>query len=153
MFVPMRRRGLSQDRRKQLRYAVASAASLALAQGVLVVTFGIAGWSPVPSNVASFVVATTFAYIVHRRWTWGRAGRSNFRREVFPFWSIAALGLLASTVAVRSASTLAAEHFGSRDRQTIAVVAASTITYGVLWVVKFILFDRVLFVERRERAP
>jgi putative flippase GtrA len=149
----MSRKGLSQDRRKQLRYAAASAASLAVAQAVLVATFGVAGWSPVPSNVASFAVATVFAYVVQRRWTWRRSGRSSFRREVFPFWSIAALGLLASTVAVRSASTLAGEHLASRAGQTIAVIAASTAAYGILWVLKFLAFDRLLFVERTERAP
>lgn len=153
MLVAMLEDRLTEERRKQLRYVAASAASLMVAQAVLIVTFGIVGWSPIAANVTSFVVATASAYVLQRRWTWRRKGRSSVRREVIPFWLIAAVGLLASTLAVRSASTIAEEHVASRALQTLALVGASTATYGVLWVLKFLIFDRVVFRDTRtERA-
>ncbi|HYF11882.1 MAG TPA: GtrA family protein [Actinomycetota bacterium] len=138
-------RRLDEARRKQLRYLVASAASLTVAQAVLVLTFGIAGWTAVTANVASFVVATAFAYVIQRRWTWRRTDRSDVWREVVPFWAMAGIGLAASTIAVRAAAAFAEEHVASRLVQTLAVVAASTATYGVLWVAKFLILERFLF--------
>jgi putative flippase GtrA len=138
-------RRLDEARRKQLRYLIASAASLTVAQAILVLTFGIAGWTAVTANVASFVVATAFAYLIQRRWTWRRTDRSSLWREVVPFWAIAGIGLAASTIAVRAAAGFAEEHVASRLIQTLAVVAASTATYGVLWVIKFFVLERYLF--------
>ena len=138
-------RGLDEARRKQIRYLVASAASLTVAQAVLVVAFGIVGWTAVTSNVASFIVATAFAYVIQRRWTWRRTDRSNLWREVVPFWAMAGIGLAASTIAVRAAASFAEENVTSRLVQTLAVVAASTATYGVLWMVKFLVLERYLF--------
>ncbi len=138
-------RRLDEARRKQIRYLVASAASLTVAQAVLVLTFGIAGWTAVTANVASFVVATAFAYVIQRRWTWRRTDRSSVWREVVPFWAIAGIGLAASTIAVRATASFAEEHVASRLVQTLAVMAASTATYGVLWVVKFLVLERYLF--------
>jgi putative flippase GtrA len=138
-------RRLGEARRKQIRYLVASAASLTVAQAVLAVTYGIAGWTAMTANVASFVVATAFAYVIQRRWTWRRNDRSNLWREVVPFWAIAGVGLAASTIAVRVAAGFAQENVASRLVQTLALVAASTATYGVLWVAKFLILERYLF--------
>jgi hypothetical protein len=65
--------------------------------------------------------------------------------EVIPFWVIAAVGLLASTWAARLAEGTAPQLTPSRLGQAVVVAAASLFAYGVLWVGKFVVFDRFLF--------
>jgi putative flippase GtrA len=128
-----------------VRYAAASLASLAVGQTVLGVAYGVADMSAVVANAVSFVVATVFAYVVQRRWTWRRGGRSSVVGEILPFCLVALVGLGATTAAVQGAAGIARQLSPSRVVQALVLMAASTLTYGVLWALKFLYFDRMLF--------
>lgn len=143
------RRYLESDRgRKHARYIAASGISVVVGQAVLAATFGIMRWPAELSNVAAFAVATVVAFLLQRRWTWRRTGRASLVREVLPFWMIASIGLLGSTVAVSVAEEMAGDVSSSRATQTGIIVAASLAAYGTLWIAKFVVFDRFLFRSR-----
>ena len=93
-------------------------------------------------------VATVPSYSLNRRWTWGLTGPSDFRRQVVPFWGLAFAGLLLSTLAVELTQVSGLEAaMPSPFLATGAVLAAHLSGYAVLWVVQFIVLDRVLFAD------
>ena len=45
-------------------------------------------WATLSGNL----VAVIPSYYWNRAWAWGKRGRSHFRREIVPYWSMAFLG-------------------------------------------------------------
>jgi len=133
--------------RRLAKFAAVSAVAVVVSQTTLLVTFGLLGWSARPANLTAFVLSTIPSFELNRRWTWRQAGRRHMRRELVPFWILAFIGLLASDVATREAARLSAE-VESRPARTLLVMLASLVAYGVLWVVKFFLLDRLVWSTR-----
>jgi putative flippase GtrA len=102
----------------------------------------------IPAAIAN-IVATTLAtfpsYHLNRRWTWGRRDRSDPWRETLPFWILAFSGLALSTIAVGLADSWAASMHLAPTIRTAAVLGAHLSGFAALWIVQFILLDRVLF--------
>ncbi len=123
--------------RKPVRYAMVSACAVAWTQALLFVFNTVLQLPPVQSNVFAVVISSWPSYVLNRVWVWGRRGGHDLWREVFPFWSMALLGLALSTLFV---------HFAS-EYSTAPLVAnlANLAAFGLLWVVKYLLLDTVLF--------
>ncbi len=135
---------------KLWRYGAVSVVSTALSLLLLYLFFRVAGMTATEANIVATVLATPPNYYLNRSWAWGKTGKSHIAREVIPFWVIAAAGLVLSTLAVTAADH-AAHHAGlGHHLETLVVLGANFFTYGVIWVGKFILFNRVLFVDRPE---
>jgi putative flippase GtrA len=136
---------------KMLRYACVSGVSVAVGQGTLIFAFGVLGWSARISNIVSFIAGGIPSYYLNRRWTWAKRGRSRMLKEVLPFWVLAFAGLLLSTWAVG-----VVEHrttsLDSKPLQTALVAGTSLAAFGVVWVVKFFVFERWMFGTRAEPA-
>jgi putative flippase GtrA len=137
-----------------VRYSVVSAISVGITQAVLFLTFGVARLaSAVVCNVLASAVAAGPSYYLNRRWAWGKTGRSHVWKEVVPFWALAFVGLALSVGAVDLAAEagrgLELSHLGV----AVLVNAASLLAFGVVWVGKFVVFHKVLFVDRPEPAP
>lgn len=135
--------------RKALRYSAVSVVSIVVSQLALFVTFDVmhladAAWCQVIATAAG----TVPAYTLNRYWAWGRRGRSDLLREVLPFWGIAFVGLAFSTYAVDLAVELGRHIGASHLGIGLLAQAASLGSFGLLWVGKFILLNRVLFVDR-----
>lgn len=133
--------------RRLVKFAAVSAIAVAVSQTTLLVTFGLLHWEARAANLASFVLSTIPSFELNRRWTWRRGGRTHLRRELIPFWVLAFLGLVASDQATRFAAA-ASEDLSSRTVRTLVVMGASLATYGVLWLVKFALLDRLVWHDR-----
>ncbi len=102
------------------------------------------------ANVIATAIATLPSYWLNRAWAWGKTGRSHLWREIVPFWVIAALGLVLSTLAVQFASHEAKDLSHAHQVQTILVLFANLFTYGVMWVGKFLLLNQYLFKKDQE---
>jgi putative flippase GtrA len=118
----------------------------------LVVLTAWMGVAPMPANVLTTAVATVPSYQLNRRWTWARRDASDPWREVVPFWALSFAGLALSTVTVGLADGLAAGMHLAPALRTGAVLAGHLGGFALLWVVQFLLLDRVLFA-RREPEP
>jgi len=105
-------------------------------------------WNQTVAWTVANVLAVSFgavpAYYLNRIWVWGKRGRSHFTREILPFWGFAVAGLVLSTVAVNVAA-------GLTDVKIVANIANIT-AFGVLWVVKFFVFDSLLFGSGHHQA-
>ncbi len=139
--------------KKALRYSIASVVSVAVSSVVLFLTFYVLGlWSAVTCNVVATTVAALPSYYLNRRWAWGKVGRSHLLKEVVPFWALALLGLGLSTWAVHLADRFGSDIASSHLGRAIVVIAAQVAGFGVVWVGKFIIFNRLLFVDRPPRS-
>ena len=106
--------------------------------------FGITAWV---ANVLATAVATGPGFHLNRRWTWGRLEAGDLWREVTPFWVLSFVGLALSTLAVgiTDAWAVHAQLHGVLRSLTISVAHLSG--FGALWVVQFVLLDRVVFAR------
>lgn len=123
---------------KLVKYSTASVAGVVTSQTTLLFCFVVLGISAAVSNVIAVTIGAIPNYLINRAWTFNKQGTHSFTREVLPFWSMAFLGLLLSTFSV----AWAADRW---DDSAIAVSIANTAAFGVLWVAKYFVLDRVLF--------
>ncbi len=84
---------------------------------------------------------------------WGRTGRSHLLREVLPFGVLAVLGLVLSSVTASGAEHVATAVSDRRSVQTVIVKAATLLSFGILWVLRFAILDKLRFPTVAEAAP
>jgi putative flippase GtrA len=135
------------------RYCVASVVSYLVTLVLIAVTHGALGWSAFWSNIFSTGVATVPSYELNRKWAWGKSGRSHLWKEVVPFWVLAFIGLAFSTWFAVGAEHMAKSHHLSHLANTVAVEGGSLLAYALLWVGKFVFFNRILFAHHPEDLP
>jgi putative flippase GtrA len=126
-----------------------SVVAIAIGQVALIGFFYFAHWSARPATIASCITSGIPSYYLNRQWVWGKSGRSHLLREVTPFWVMTFAGLALSTWLAGYAGTFGKDHFDSRALQTLLVDAASIFSFGSLWVLKFFVFDRLMFTDER----
>jgi putative flippase GtrA len=128
------------------RYSMVSVVSTVVSLGGLYFFFRVVKiGTATESNLLATSIASIPAYYLNRTWSWGKTGRSHVMREVVPFWTITAIGILLSSGAVHLATVSAHNaHLGHRG-VTLVVEGANFATYGILWVGKFLVFNRYLF--------
>lgn len=130
------------------RYSAVSAVSTVISLSGLYLFFRVLHvGSAAVSNLIATSIASIPAYYLNRTWSWGKSGRSHVLREVVPFWAITAFGVIASTIVVHFAANFAYHlaHTHRGREVTIIVEFANLATYGVLWIGKFLVFNRFLF--------
>ena len=137
--------------RRLVRYSGVSAVSTATSLVTLGFLVGVAGMSAMAANVIATAVGTVPSFELNRRWVWRAAGRRSVLGQVVPFCALSFAGLVVSTLAVGAASARTAGwgHWS----HTVAVLAANVAAYGSLWVIQYVLADRVLFVHRDGASP
>jgi putative flippase GtrA len=114
-----------------------SVVGVVVTQVMIVVTHAVLGWPGALSNFTSVTVAAVPAYLLNRYWVWKKTDRNRLTTEVLPFWGMTIAGLLLSTVFVAWIENL--------TTATWAVSAANLSAFGLLWVGKFFILDRLLF--------
>lgn len=124
---------------KLLRYAMASVVGVVTGQTLLLLFYGVLEWPVVLANIVAVTLSSIPAYLVNRYWVWQKRDTNNFRREVLPFWGMAFLGLILSS--------LFTYWVDQRTDWPPAIGAANLAGFGVLWIAKFFVLDRVLFAE------
>ena len=127
-----------------VRYTLVSVISVIVSQVVL---FGLqlGGVREGLANIIACGVATVPSYELNRKWAWGKRGKSHMWKEVVPFWALAFLGLAFSEWAVVVAAAWARHHHLGHLGKSVLVNLAALAAFGVLWVGKFIFFNKVLF--------
>jgi putative flippase GtrA len=131
--------------RKMVRYSLVSVVSVIVSQVVLFLAQSF--WSARTSNIVAVCVSAVPSYYLNRAWAWGKTGRSHLMKEIVPFWSLAFLGLVFSTWAADFAESNAHHITGSDLGVKLVVNAAALAAFGVLWIAKFFIFNRLMFVH------
>ena len=106
--------------------------------GVLLIVYGIfRAFSEVWSTVFANVVATVPSYYLNRSWVWGKNGRSHLTKEILPFWTMSALGIVVSVGGAALATHVGKKYHLDHLDQTIVVLAANVLSFAIFWVLKF----------------
>ena len=124
---------------KLLRYAGVSVIGVLCGQTLLFLFNEPLGLSAVMANLLAVTIATIPSYVLNRAWAWGKSGNHSVTAEMLPFWGMAFLGLMLSTVFVHFAEQ-ASDHW-------VWANIANLGAFGILWVAKFFVLDRVLFAH------
>jgi len=125
--------------RKAAKYSFVSGISVLLTLTLLIGFKGGFGLSGATANLLAVSLAAGPSYVLNRYWTWGKRGRNHVWKEMVPFWSMALLGLVFSTWLV----ALADQRWGT----VLAVSLANLCAFGLLWIGRFVVLDRVLFAS------
>lgn len=133
--------------RKLLRYSATSAVSVVVSVVFLVLFNGVLRWPAVLSSTLATAIATVPSYELNRKWAWGKSGKSHLWREVVPFWVLAFAGWAISTVSVDVIESYAQTHHFGHLLKTLVVTVVYVGAFGVLWVGKFVIFNKVLFAH------
>jgi putative flippase GtrA len=135
---------------KLFRYASVSVATTVLSLSVLSVLVAVFHVEAVTANVIATICGIGPSYYLNRRWVW-RHPESRFARHVMPFWAMSLTGLVASSLAVHVADRLALRL--PADIRTLAILAANVAAFGTLWLIQFVINDRLLFRTKHQPHP
>jgi putative flippase GtrA len=129
---------------KLVRYTAVSVISALTSLIVLTIVYGVLRlWTEVVSTLFSNLVAGVPSYILNRRWVWGKSGRSHIWREILPFWVMSITGVGFALFAASLAHNFANVHHLHHLARTVLVVGANIAAFGTLWVLKFIILNRL----------
>ena len=136
----------TQEFKRLFRYSMVSVITTIFALGLLGLFYGVlrlssAAWC----NLLATAITTVPSYYLNRAWAWGKTGKSHLTKEIIPFWAVAAVSALISTLVVHEADQAALHVTHSHTMLTLVVEGANFTTYGLLWISKFVLFNKVLF--------
>ena len=126
------------------RFGAVSVMNVVITQVLLLGAYHFTSLGGVGANVFAVGVSSIPAYIINRRWVWGRTGKHSVTREMLPFWGYTFAGLALSTGAVA---------FVDHRWDSAAVLSAANITaFAALWAAKFFLLDQLLFAGEQHEA-
>ncbi len=132
---------------KLFRYSMASVVAVIVSNVCLLIFVGLVKMGVVLASTLATTIAAIPSYEMNRKWAWGKSGKSHLMKEVVPFWALALLGWAFSTWAVWLMDGYAKRHHFSHAGQTFSVAAVYFGAFGVLWVGKFIIFNKLMFVH------
>lgn len=134
------------------RFAAGSAVAFGCSELAFLLLYGALGVSAAASGGAAFLAGAVPNFLLQRYWTWKRSGRIAVRGELLPYVAVIAVnGLLATAVTAGVDRMLAPalQHHGARTA-LLAVTFAGA--YVLLYALKFVLLDRLVFGAEEARA-
>jgi putative flippase GtrA len=132
--------GLSRSR--LLLWARYSASSV-VATVVSQLAFALCYWfgtAAIAATVVAWFAGAVPNYVLNRRYTWGRSGQK------LPY-TIIVLGSAVTAAVVTSVTDHLVQPLESHAWKTILVSGSYLATYAILFIVKFVLFDRLVFAK------
>lgn len=121
-----------------LRYIGVTFVNVLVGQTLLYVFHAVVGWPGMAANALAVAVGSIPAYLLSRHYVWEQPrGGHSVGGEIAPFWILAFAGLALSTVTVGVVDGI----FGG----TLSVQLANASAFGALWIVKFLVLDRLLW--------
>jgi putative flippase GtrA len=131
-----------------IRYAAVSAISTSISLtilGVLVATRIVtSGWA----SVIATAVATVPSFELNRRWVWAHAGPRSIHKQAVPYFGITFAGLGLATLLVSTANGVATHDHATTAVRTMVALVAYLVGFGTVWVVQYVILDKVLFRRR-----
>ena len=141
----------THEGKKLIRFTMVSVISTLVSFVTLFLVFGVLKlWSQVPSTIFANLVATIPSYNLHRKWAWGKSGRSHVRKEIIPFWTMSGIGIAVSVVGAQLARHVSIKHNLPHWEETAVVLIANVLSFAVFWVLKLLLFNRLFHVAEIE---
>jgi putative flippase GtrA len=131
--------------RQFLRYGTVSLISTAISLVVLGTLVALQVMPAAWANIVATFIGTVPSFELNRRWVWGHTGQRSVGKQVVPFFALTFIGLGLSTVCVYVASHWAQNRGMDAGQQAIIAQLANLVGFGSLWLIQFVILDRILF--------
>ncbi len=129
---------------KMVRYTMVSAVSALFSIILLTFIFGVLRLgSEVVCTLIANILAGIPNYFLNRKWVWKKGGKSHVWREVVPFWALSIAGIVFALFMATLAQHFSNTHHLQHLARTVLVVGANIAAFGILWVLKFLIFNRI----------
>jgi putative flippase GtrA len=129
------------------RFTAGSVVAAAISEAVFVLVYGPAGAGPRVAAVVAFFAGAIPNWALNRRWTWQRRGRPRMKREVLPYAAVVVATAVAATALTGLADGWVRDLEAPRTIQVALVAMAFLLPYGAVFLLKFLLFDRLVFSD------
>ncbi len=132
---------------KLWRYGAGSVVAFVTSVVVYYAFFSWAHLGAIGSTWVAFVAGAVPNWILNRRWAWEKKGREGVARESALYVLVSIVSLVASSAATK-ATALAVVH-ASHTARDLLVTFSYMASVVVLSVLKYLVYDRFVFVDRR----
>jgi putative flippase GtrA len=131
-------------------YSAGSVVAATTGELAFVATFGWVHAGATWATAAGFVGGAVPNYILNRRWAWpDRRGRSR-RTEIGLYVAVVVCSFAAAAVTTHWVEAGTRQMYRDRALQTVLVSAAYLAISGVFFVLKFVLYELVVFTPARK---
>jgi putative flippase GtrA len=124
------------------RYTAGSVVAFATSEVTLILCFGTGLMGAALASVVAFLAGAIPNYMLNRSWVWKRRGPVPIRRELVPYVLVSLATLVIGALATSFAAAIAP---GGHRTQTLFVAIAYFVSYGVLFVAKFAVYQQFIF--------
>jgi len=133
---------------KLWRYGAGSVVAFVSSVVAYYAFFSWAHLGAIGSTWLAFVAGAVPNWILNRRWAWEKRGREGVARESALYVMVSIVSLAASSAATK-ATALAVVHTSHTERDWL-VTLSYTASVIVLSGLKYLVYDRFVFVDRRK---
>lgn len=130
------------------RYTGASVVAVIISEIVFVLAYGPLGTSSGVAIVSGFVSGLIPKYVLCRNWAWRRRGRSKVGREIVPYVTVSVSGAVFSYYLTEFLEDYV-RSVADGQLQVFLMAMVYLVSQGLFFVLKFVLFDRVVFTDRQ----
>lgn len=138
--------------RRIFGYSAGSVIAAATSEAAFVLVLGPLHGGTTWAVAAGFVGGAVPNYILNRKWAWpDRRGRDRLS-EITLYAAVALASFVASAVATHWAEAGARHLTGDRGWTVVLTALAYLAVSGLFFVVKFVLYERIVFMPGRDKA-
>jgi putative flippase GtrA len=137
---------------RMTRYLAGSVICTVISTLTFLVVFGAGLLGSRASSLLASAVGSVFGYWLNRNWTWGKRGVGHVGREMVPYWLTVVGTAVAAALVTGWVNGLVRGATTSHNVRAVADAAAYVGTYGLFFVVKYLIFDRLFSTGHREVA-
>jgi len=129
------------------RYGAGSIVAFITSGVVLFVCLSWFELGAITSTVIAFFAGAIPNWILNRRWAWEKRGREGIAKETTLYVIVSAIALVASSAADKFTAVEAA-HLQNELAKSLLVTFAYLFSVVVLTGLKYVAYDRIVFVDR-----
>ncbi len=139
---------------KVMRYATGSVVAAICSETVFVIMYGGLNTTTTWATIVGWLAGALPNYWLNRTWTWRLRGRPRFVDEVLPYVAIIVVTLVTAVVATDQVDNWLAGHSLSHGVNVVLVAATFLGVYGVMFLLRFFLLDRLFHrIDREPASP
>jgi putative flippase GtrA len=139
--------------KRMFRYTMVSVVAVPVGLLFDILALDLLRWSPGWSGVFGAAFGAIPSYYLNRTWAWGKTGRSHLLKEIVPFWVIAVIGVIFAGWTQNLAGDYVAHHHITGLVRQVLILGAYLGGFAILWGVKYVIFNKLLFVVKHDDAP
>jgi putative flippase GtrA len=134
------------------RYGAGSMVAFATSTVVLFVCLSLFKMGAITSTVVAFLAGAIPNWVLNRRWAWERRGREGVVKETTLYVVVSVVALVASSAADKFTAVETAQLHNDLVK-SVLVTVSYMFSVVVLTGLKYIAYDRLVFVDRTASRP